>query len=78
MGVLFLASTVALAVALSGHGRLDVDVGTVSALATVPAVLGMVFGARIRRQLSEQRFRQVLLVALLLLGIYIAVRALVP
>ncbi len=77
MGVLFLASTAALAVALSGHGRLDVEVGTVSALATVPALLGMVLGARIRRRLSEQRFRQVLLAALLLLGIYIAVSALV-
>ncbi len=77
MGVLFLASTAALAVALSGHGRLDVEVGTVSALATLPALLGMVLGARIRRRLSEQRFRQVLLAALLLLGIYIAVSALV-
>ncbi len=78
MGVLFLVSTVALAVALRGHGRLDIEIGGVSALATVPALLGMVLGARIRRRLSEQRFRQVLLAALLLLGIYIAVRALVP
>jgi len=76
MGILFLASTVALAVALSGHGRLDVEIGAVSALATLPALIGMVLGARIRRQLSEQRFRQVLFAALLLLGVYIAVRAL--
>jgi uncharacterized membrane protein YfcA len=78
MGVLFLVSTVALAAALSGHGRLDIEIGGVSAVATVPALLGMVLGTRIRRQLSEQRFRQVLFSALLLLGIYIAVRALVP
>ena len=78
MGVLFLVSTAALAVALAGYGRLDLEVGSVSALATLPAILGMVLGARIRRQLSEQRFRQILLAALLLLGIYIAVRALVP
>lgn len=76
MGVLFLVSTASLAVALGGHGRFDVGIGGVSALATLPALLGMVLGARIRRRLSEQRFRQVLLVALLLLGIYIAVRAL--
>ena len=76
MGVLFLVSTIALAVALGGHGRLDVEIGAVSALATLPALIGMVLGTRIRRQLSEQRFRQALLAALLLLGIYIAVRAL--
>ena len=77
MGVLFLVSTASLGVALAGHGRLDVEIGAVSALATVPALLGMALGARLRRRLSEQRFQQALFVALLLLGIYIAVRALV-
>lgn len=76
MGVLFLVSTASLAVALGGDGRLDTEIGAVSAFATVPALLGMVLGARLRRQLSEQRFQQALLVALLLLGSYIAVRAL--
>lgn len=77
MGVLFLVSTASLGIALGGHGRLDVGIGAVSALATVPSLLGMVLGARIRRRLSEQRFQQVLLAALLLLGLYIAVRAIV-
>lgn len=76
MGVLFLVSTASLAVALGGHGRLDTEIGAVSAFATVPALLGMVLGARLRRRLSEQRFQQALLAALLLLGSYIAVRAL--
>ncbi|MCZ6844678.1 MAG: sulfite exporter TauE/SafE family protein [Alphaproteobacteria bacterium] len=76
MGVLFLVSTASLAVALGGHGRLDTEIGAVSALATLPALLGMVLGARLRRRLSEQRFQQALLAALLLLGSYIAVRAL--
>ncbi|MFT5182751.1 MAG: putative membrane protein YfcA [Alphaproteobacteria bacterium] len=78
MGVLFLTSTAALAIALAGHGRLNVEIGTVSAFATLPALLGMVLGARLRRRLSEQRFRQALFVSLLLLGIFIAARALVP
>jgi len=77
MGVLFLVSTASLGVALSGHGRLDVEIGAVSAFATVPALLGMALGARLRRRLSDQRFQQVLFAALLLLGIYIAARALV-
>lgn len=77
MGVLFLVSTAALGVALGGHGRLDAGIGAVSALATVPALLGMVLGAQVRRRLSDQLFQQALLAALLLLGIYIAVRAFV-
>ena len=77
MGILFFLSTMALAVALAGHGRLNVEIGAASAFATLPALLGMFFGARLRRRLTEQRFRQALFVALLLLGIYIAVRALV-
>jgi len=75
MGVLFMVSAASLGVALGGHGRLDFGIGAVSALATLPALLGMVLGARIRRRLSEQRFQQVLLIALLLLGLYIVVRA---
>lgn len=78
MGVLFLTSTAALAIALAGHGRVNVEIGAVSAFATLPALLGMVLGARLRRRLSEQRFRQALFISLLLLGIFIAVRALAP
>lgn len=78
MGVLFLTSTAALAIALAGHGRLNVEIGAVSAFATLPALLGMVLGARLRQRLSEQRFRQALFVSLLLLGIFIAARALAP
>ena len=76
MGVLFLVSTTALAVALAGHGRMNVEIGALSALATLPALLGMAVGARLRRRLSEHRFQQVLFVALLVLGAYIVVRAL--
>jgi len=74
MGVLFFVSTAALGIALGGHGRLDTGSAAISALATVPALLGMVAGAWIRRRLSEQRFQQVLLIALLLLGLYFAAR----
>lgn len=77
MGILFLVSTVALAIALAGHGRVNVEIGAVSAIATLPALLGMGLGARLRRRLSEQRFRQALFIALLLLGLYIALQALV-
>ena len=76
MGLLFTASTLALAVALQGNALLTVELGSLSAAALVPAILGMVIGQRIRRRLSEQIFRKVFFAALLALGAYIIARAL--
>ena len=72
MGMLFTASTLALAVALQGNSLLTVQLGAISALALIPAAAGMVFGQKIRQRLSEQLFRRVFFVALLILGVYIA------
>ena len=74
MGMLFTASTVALAVALRGNGLLSAELGTISAIATIPAIIGMVLGQWIRQRLSEQRFRQVFFSALIVLGVYIIIR----
>ncbi len=71
MGMLFTASTLALAVALQGNQLLTAQLGTLSAAALLPAAAGMVFGQRIRQRLSEHLFRRVLFVALLILGAYI-------
>jgi len=76
MGMLFLASTLSLGIALQGGSFLTLDLGALSAAGVVPALLGMVFGKWIRRRLSEQRFRQVFFAALLLLGLYIVFKAL--
>ena len=76
MGMLFTVSTVALAVALQGSRFLTVELGALSAAAVAPALLGMVLGQRIRQRLSEQRFKTVFFVALLILGAYIIARAL--
>lgn len=75
MGMLFAASTMALGVALQGSGFLTVDLGKLSAVALVPAVIGMILGQRIRRMLPEDLFRRVFLAALLMLGAYIFGRA---
>jgi len=76
MGLLFTASTLALAAALGGHGLLTYDLGLWSAAAVAPAILGMALGRRIRRGLSEEHFRRAFFVALLLLGVYIIAGAL--
>jgi len=75
MGMLFTASTVALALALRGNDLLPAELNAISGAAVVPAVLGMAIGARVRRRLAEDRFRQVFFVAIFVLGVYIAAKA---
>ena len=76
MGILFTSSTVALAVALHQADFLDAQQGILSSAAVVPAIAGMIVGQKVRTKLSEQRFRTIFFVALLMLGIYIVVSAL--
>lgn len=76
MGIVFSVSTLALAVSLGGQRFLSMELGAVSALAIVPAIVGMVFGQKIRRRLSEAVFRRVFFYAVLILGAYIIGRSL--
>jgi uncharacterized membrane protein YfcA len=75
MGMLFTVSTLALAAALGGNGLLTAELGTLSAAALPPAIIGMAAGQRIRKRLPERRFRRVFFVSLLILGGYIVVSA---
>jgi uncharacterized membrane protein YfcA len=76
MGMLFTASTLALAVALQKANILTIEHGILSFGAVLPAILGMILGQRVRSTLSERRFRKVFFVALLVLGAYIIASAL--
>lgn len=75
MGILFLVSTVALAIALQNAALLSVDLGVTSVAALFPALAGMVVGQRVRKRLSEDVFRRVFFIAILLLGFYIIASA---
>jgi uncharacterized protein len=77
MGMLFTASTIALALALGGQNLLNLDVGLASVLAILPALAGMVVGQQLRKLLSEARFRRVFFSAQIGLGGYIVLRAMV-
>jgi uncharacterized membrane protein YfcA len=75
LGILFTMSTLALAIALGGEKLLTADLGLASALALIPALVGMVIGTWLRRRLSEDRFRKVFFASQILLGGYIVLRA---
>lgn len=76
MGMLFTVSTLALGAALQQANFITAQHGLLSAGAVLPALAGMMLGQRLRARLSEQRFRTVFFIALLLLGAYIIAGAL--
>ncbi len=71
MGMLFMLSTLALAFSLQQNNFLTIEHGTLSFAALIPAIIGMLLGQRIRKRLSEQLFRKVFFISLLILGAYI-------
>ena len=73
MGITFSVSTAALAVVLLMHGAYRVDAGLVSAAAVVPAIAGMMLGARLRAHLTPPTFRKWLLVGLGVIGLKLLV-----
>ena len=75
MGMLFTLSTVSLMLALGGQQLLSVELGVASVAAIAPALVGMAIGQRLRRLLSEARFRTVFFASQIALGGYIVLRS---
>ena len=75
MGILFTMASLSLSVGLSSHGLISGNLILLSAIALIPAFLGMSIGTRIRNRLDTENFRRVFFICLLLLGIYIFVRS---
>ncbi len=75
MGMLFLASTVALGLTLQGNGMITYMQVGASATALFPALIGMAGGTKMRRHLSERQFRRVFFICLIVLGGYFCLRA---
>jgi uncharacterized membrane protein YfcA len=76
MGLSFTASTIALAVSLTTQGLFQLPLAGASALALVPALLGMGLGQVLRRRIRPDRFRLYLFAGLLLVGGHLALRPL--
>ena len=74
LGLSFTLSTLAMAAGLSLHDGWHDDAWLLSALALLPALLGMWLGQWIRSRLSPRRFRQGFLLFLLALGMELIAR----
>jgi uncharacterized membrane protein YfcA len=75
LALAFTVSTLALTVLLRAADALDGRLVAASALALVPALAGQALGGRTRGVLSEAAFKRVFFVALVLLGLAIALRS---
>jgi hypothetical protein len=77
LGISFTVASIALGVSLAGNGLYSGAYVGFSAFAVAPALLGMVAGQRLRKRLSERRFRQALFSVLLIVAVFLALRAFV-
>jgi uncharacterized membrane protein YfcA len=71
-GVSYTVSTVALAVLLFGNGVLHTNNATLSTVAVLPAILGMVLGQHIRARVRPEVFRLCFYLGMLALGTHLA------
>lgn len=75
MGISFTVATLALAATLSVSAHYSAATLATSALALLPALVGMAAGERLRRVLSPLLFKRIFMGALLLLGAQMVARA---
>lgn len=68
-GFTFFITAVVWAAALLERGAVDWEMGTASALALIPSTIGMIGGTRFRAMLAPERFRLIIFLFLLLLGL---------
>lgn len=76
LGILFTLGSATLGLLIAGHGDYSPALLTVSTLAVVPGVGGMLLGQWLRGRLSERGFRRALFAGLLLVGIHLVFKGL--
>lgn len=76
LGLSFTVSTIALGFGLLWHDALELRSISNSAIAIVPALLGMMLGGRLRRRVSPERFRRWFFIGLALLAAHLIYAAL--
>lgn len=75
LGLSFTVSTVALAVNLFLAGALNATLAGTAVAALIMALVGMWIGQKLRMRLQPATFQRWFFIGLLLLGIYLVVRA---
>lgn len=69
LGLTFVTITLALGTSLTGRSLMTWDLVLMSLVALGPTAAGLVIGQRFRHHISEERFRRIFLIALLMIGL---------
>jgi uncharacterized membrane protein YfcA len=69
LGVTFVTITLALGTSLTGRGLMTQDLVLMSLTALLPTAAGLALGQRYRHHISEELFKRIFLIALLLIGL---------
>ena len=77
MGIFFAISTIVLAISLGRNELISLEHLRLSLMALVPSIFGLYIGRWTRLRINEERFQQIFLGSVLLLGGYISYRAVV-
>jgi len=75
MGAFFALSTLMLIISLGRNGLISIEEATMSTLALLPSFAGIYAGRWTREQINEDQFQRLFLIAVLLLGAYLAWRS---
>ena len=75
ISIIYLSSGLPLYLAMLYYGRMDLTDLTYSAMALVPMALGLMLGKMIRNKMSENAFRLILYVYLVVMSIALLVRS---
>lgn len=75
MGICFSVVTLSVALSMNSSNLINQQQFTLSLIAIVPAMIGMIIGAKIRHKMSEDLFKKFFYIAMLLLGIYLIIRS---
>jgi uncharacterized membrane protein YfcA len=75
MGVFFSISVFTLAMSLGRKDLISVEQAQLSTLALIPSIFGLLVGRWARQQTDEERFQQIFLISVLVLGGYIVFRS---
>lgn len=68
-GVLFLCGSIPLLIGYIQNGLIDGETAQMSALLIIPTLMGFAIGEYIRRFISQEKFRTILLIVFLLIGL---------
>lgn len=74
LGLTFVTITSTLAVTMTSHSLVSLELATLSVIGLVPVGLGLWLGRRLRHRISEQGFRKLFFLALIVSGVYMIAR----